>query len=336
MTTIYEIAEKTGFSPSTVSRALSNSGYCSPKTKAIVLEAARQLNYIPSSAGRALKSKQTKRILFCIPDIMNPFYFEMIRGTTDVLDKHGYYSMLCYTKHELAEELKFLRLLAEQYGDGMIMVSFNFNETNMEAIRRSPYPIVTTNPYAEQTDDDQYDTVYVDHTQAMYLATEHLISLGHREIALVIGQLDEQTGRERAAGYRACMDDHGLAYDEGNFIIGDYTKASGERAAEMIHSSEKAFTAIVAANDLMAVGLMAYFMKMKIRIPEDYSLISLDNTDYAQTVNPPLTSVDMKQYEIGSQAAELLMERIQGKREERKALKIKPELMIRESTKALP
>lgn len=335
MTTIYEIAEKTGFSPSTVSRALSNSGYCSPKTKAIVLEAAHQLNYIPSSAGRALKSKQTKRILFCIPDILNPFYFEMIRGTTDVLDKHGYYSMLCYTKHKLKEELKFLRLLAEQYGDGMIMVSFNFNEKNMEAIRNSPFPIVTTNPYQDSTADENYDTVYVDHTQAMYLATEHLVSLGHREIALIIGDLNEQTSRERADGYRACMDAYQLPYDDSNFFIGDYTKESGERAAKQLLKSEKQYTAIVTANDLMAMGLMIHFAKVKIRVPDDYSLISLDNTDYAQTLHPALTSVDMKQYAIGSQAAEFLMERFRGERTERKVEKITPELIIRDSTKAL-
>lgn len=336
MTTIYEIAEKTGFSPSTVSRALGDTGYCSPKTRAIVRQAAEELNYIPSAAGRALKSKMSKRILFCIPDIMNPFYFEMIRGTTDTLDKYGYYTMLCYTRHNLKEELKFLQLLAEQYGDGMIMVSFNFNEKNMAAIRKSPYPIVTTNPYHKSQADDRHDTVYVDHIKAMYIATEHLITLGHKRIAVIIGDLSEQTSRERAGGFRQCMTDYGLSYTDNDFYLGDYTKNSGEIAASRMLATDQRYTAIVAANDLMAMGVLTCFANRGIRVPEDYSIISLDNTDYARTVNPPLSSVDMKQYDIGSHAAELLMERIQEKRSHRVVEVISPELIVRESTKAYP
>jgi DNA-binding LacI/PurR family transcriptional regulator len=334
-TTIYDIAKATGFSASTVSRALNGTGYCNPQTKAKILEAAHALCYSPSNAGRALKSQRSNRILFCIPDIMNPFYFEMIQGATDVLNRHNFHCMLCYTQHSEAEELKYLDLLSEQYGDGMIMVSFNFSEAITEKINHAYFPVVTTNLVPKPHTDDRFDTVYIDHIWAMYLATQTLIDKGHRHIALAVGDTDEQTGRERLRGFGDCMKANGLPYSDKNIFIGDYTIASGKKIAQDILSAKDRFTGLVSANDLMALGIVSQLQAQGLSLPSDLSIVSLDNSEYADAVHPGLTSVDMKQYEIGKTSAQLLLERIFDQRHSRKVVRLEPGLVQRQSVKVL-
>ncbi len=338
-TTIYDISKATGFSPSTVSRALNNSGYCDPATKEIIVIAAKELNYRPSNAGRALKLKRSNRVLFCIPDILNPFYFEMIRGTTEYLDENSYYSMLCYTQHDKQKELKFLNLLSEQYGDGLIMVSFDFNEELVEHIRKTDSPVVTTNNVPSRKKDDTFDSVYIDHTQAMYIATEHLIELGHKNIAVIIGNPSEQTTQERFKGFASCMSENNLDYHEDNIFYGNYTIDSGKALArEIVQRNERRdlpFTGIVSSNDLMSMGVVSTLQQHGYSIPKDFSIVSLDNTDYADAIHPGLTSVDMKQYQLGQISSQLLIEKIEGKRSGASVIRLEPRLVVRESTRKI-
>ena len=330
---IYEISKITGFSPSTVSRALSHTGYCSEKAKKIIISTAEEIGFRPSSSARTLKSNRTNRILFCIPDICNPFYFDMIRGANNVFDQHGVYSMLCYTKHSLKEELKFVDLLMEHQGDGMIFVSFNFCDENIRAIQKSGRPTVLTNLYETPNQQQNgFDCVYVDHTKAMYIAAEHLIQQGHRDIALIIGSLEEQTGKERAAGFFSAMEKYGIPAGPGNLFLGDYTKESGCQAAQKVLAGERRFTAIITANDLMMVGAVGACTEKGVSIPQDLSVVSLDNTDFATAIYPRITSVDMMQTAIGETAASLLMERIELGREYPKIVRLEPQLIVRDSS----
>lgn len=330
---IYQISKITGFSPSTVSRALSNTGYCSDKTKKIIISAAEEVGFRPSSSARTLKSSRTNRILFCIPDICNPFYFDMIKGANNVFDQHGVYSMLCYTKHNLDEELKFIDLLMEHQGDGMIFVSFNFCDKNINAIQKSGRPTVLTNLYeAQNQEQNDFDCVYVDHIKAMYIAAEHLIQQGHHNIALIIGTLTEQTGKERAAGFFSAMEKYGIQAGPENLFLGDYTRESGYRAAQKILSDNRHFTAIITANDLMVVGVVTACTERGISIPLDLAIVSLDNTDFSTAINPHITSVDMMQTAIGETAASLLLERIELERTYPKTVRLEPQLIVRDSS----
>lgn len=332
---IYHIAEITGFSPATVSRAISGSGYCSDKTRAIIQKAAKEIDFQPSMSARALKSRRTNRILFCIPDICNPYYFNMIRGATDVFDKYGVYLMLCYTRHNLSEELKFINLLMGQYGDGMIFVSFDFNKENIGAIKKCGCPVVLTNLYENKHAGNFFDCVYVDHTRAIYLATEHLICLGHRKIALVVGSPTEQTSRERRKGFETAMQAYNIPYHDSNVFLGDYTKASGEAAGRQLTACPDRFTGVVCANDLMALGVMSACVEQGIGIPNELSIVSLDNTDFTTAVHPQLSSVDMMQYAIGQNAATMLMERINKDRDYSKTIRLEPSLVLHQSTAPL-
>ncbi len=332
MSNIYRIAEQVGLSPSTVARALNGKGYCSEESRQKILKAAEELNYTPTHAARTLKNKRTDKILFCIPDIYNPFYFGMIKGANDIFEKHGYYTLLCHTKHNIKEELRMIETLREKFGDGMIFVSFNFCEKNIKAVNNSGMPIVLTNRYDSPNGDDKFDYVYVDTYKGIQIATRHLIDQGHSRIAFMGGNRKEQTSFERFCGWKDEMEKAGLGFDERLIYDGDYTMESGYACAKRMMESTFVPTGIVTANDLMAIGFIQYCHDHQIKIPEDFSVVGMDNTDLASHLRPGLTSIIMRQEEIGRNAAILLMERILEGRTYKKTVRLEPQLIVRESS----
>lgn len=330
--TIYHIAEKVGVAPSTVSRALSGRGYCSRKTREQVMAAAKELNYAPDNSARMLKTGQTKKIIFAVPDICNPFYFDMINGITQVLERHGYLMILIYTKHSLKEELDAIRNLREKVADGMIMVSFDFREENIRAINELQEPVVLTNKYVSADGKDRFDYVYVDTYIGIKQATSHLISQGMRRIAFLGGSLGEQTGYQRFCGYRDALDEAGLPLTDEFVAESDYTEDGGYQKAKAWLNRPDYPEAVVAVNDLLAIGVMKACEEAGLRIPEDVAIVGMDNLDLASRVYPKLTSVSLKQEEIGRKAAELLIDRLQGNRRSRQEIKLHPELIVRSSS----
>ncbi|HIW74633.1 MAG TPA: LacI family transcriptional regulator [Firmicutes bacterium] len=331
MSNIYEIAKKTKLSPSTVARALSGRGYCSQKARELVLKTAKEMNYVPSQAAKTLRSNITNKILLCIPDIYNPFYFRMIQGVSDVCEKYRYRTILVSSNHCAEKEMQTVDSMREKYADGLIMVSFNFTEPLVERIKRCAVPVVLTNFFEDYSEKSNFDCVYVDHIKATYLAANHLIRRGHRDVVFVGGSREEQTGRERLSGYIKALEANGLSFREEYFLTADFRRGlARDRFREFLESG-RPVSAVVTANDLMGVGVADVCHEKGLRIPADLSLVTLDNTDFCTCVYPNLTSVDMKQETIGAMAAELLFERIRGHREFRKSLLIEPELICRES-----
>lgn len=334
MSNIYQIAEKTGLSPSTVARALNGRGYCSQKSKEIVLAAAKELHYRPVAAAKTLKNKITNKIMLCIPDICNPYYFKMINGINQVLERQGYYMILSYTNHKLDKELQAISSLSERITDGLIMVSFDFNETIMKAIHESDMPVILTNLYESYDQEENFDCVYVDHTKASYIATNYLIKNGHRKIAFLIGDTGEQTGRERLLGYKRALENARIQFKQDLVIEADYTKEGGAGAVRQFLDRDIQFSAVVACNDLMGIGCMDVLRSKGINIPEDVSIVTLDNTDYCTCAYPKLTSVDMMQEQIGQNAAEMIMERIKEGRIYKKIIVLEPGIIERDSVVA--
>lgn len=331
--TIYHIAERVGVSPSTVSRALSGRGYCGKETKAKILKAAQEMNYAPDNAAKILKMRRTHKIIFAVPDICNPFYFDMINGINQVLEEHGYLMILFYTKHSLEEELKAIQNLREKVADGMIMVSFNFCEENIQAINAIQAPVVLTNQYVSKEGRDRFDYVYVDTFEAIRLGTGHLIEQGIRRIAYVGGSLSEQTGYQRFCGYLEAMREAGLPLDDRFVAESDYTENGGYASARKWLEQPDRPEGIVAANDLMAIGVMKACEEAGLRIPEDVSVVGMDNLDIGSRVYPKLTSVALMQEEIGRQAALMLMKRLEGPPPAGNGqVKLLPKLVVRHSS----
>lgn len=331
MSTIYDIAQETGFSPSTVARALSGKGYCSERAREIIQQAAHRLDYAPVQAAKALKNKLTKKVMFCIPDMYNPYYFSMIEGANQTLGKHGYYMVLAHSEHSKSRELGFVEVLRERIVDGIILGSFDFYPGLVKAVQHAPVPAVLTALY-EGGGSDGLDCVYVDQIKAVYIATAELIRLGHKDIVFLGGAAQELTGRERQAGFRQALEDNGLEFDPGMAVVSDFTRAGGEAAFRDFLKKKRPFTGVVACNDLMAFGCMNVCRDMGLRIPRDVSVVSLDNTDFCCCTVPMLSSVDMMQFQLGSNAAQLLLERIEGRRDYKKAIALEPMLVARGST----
>lgn len=331
MPSIYEIAKAAGLSASTVARALRGTGYCSAEKKEKILSIAREMNYIPSHTARCLKSNRTNKILFCIPDIENPFYFGMIHGVSSVLEEYDYLPVLCPTRGEIQNELKMLRNLQEGYGDGMVFVSFDFSPQNIEVVNSCNKPVVLTNFYQSPTGKDQFDCVYPDTRRGISMACRHFLGMGLTRIGYIGGNADKQTGRERFEGYLDAMRTAGVPIDQHLLGQGDFSRASGERVmAEMI-KQQHIPEALVIANDLMAVGAYRVCQEYGLRVPEDIAIIGMDDSDLAECMN--LSSVTMQEEKIGLEAARLLMERILEGRQEKKIICLQPRLVIRASSK---
>lgn len=329
---IYKIAEITGYSPSVVARALRNTGYCSAEKRKRIQEVAEQIHYHPNQAARSLRSNKTKQVLFCIPDICNPFYFKMIDGVLHVLEQHGYNAMLYPSHKSLEREKQMIQRYKAHYYDGIIFVSFDFCEENIREIREAGVPTVLTNQYADQKADDMFDYVYSDHRAGMELAVAHLIEKGCRDIAILTGDIRQQTSRERYEGYCDALRKNDMPVREEYLLNGDYTIEDSYRVFSEFMESGHSIDGIVTANDLAAIGVLRYCSERGISIPEQLKIVSFDNTDYAIIARPTLTSVDLKQYEIGEAAAELLIDRLENGRSAPKNRFLQPQLIEREST----
>lgn len=296
------------------------------------MKTAKEMNYAPDHAAKMLKTKKTEKILFAVPDICNPFYFDMINGINSVIEEYGYLLILFYTKHSLNEELRAIQTLRERYADGMIMVSFNFCEKNINAINMLNAPVVLTNKYESPEGGDQFDYVYVDTYAAVKEAAKHLLEQGIRRIAYVGGDVKEQTGFERFCGYRDALTEAGLGIDERYRIESDYTESGGYLAGQRLLALDEPPRAIVAANDLMAIGIMNACEDAGLSIPGDVAVTGIDNLDLSTRVRPKLTSVSMMQEEIGRNAARILMSRMLGEPVRERAVRIVPRLVVRESS----
>lgn len=187
MATIYDIAKETGFSASTVARALNGKGYCSATAKEIILRAAEELNYVPFQAAKTLKNNITKKVMMCIPDIQNPYYFAMIHGATQVLEKSGYNILLSYTMHSPGKELEVLDSLRGHFVDGVIFGSFNYTPKLARALQDTGLPAVITSYYKSPDNLQAYDCVYVNQPEAGWTATSYCLRYGHSRIAFVGG-----------------------------------------------------------------------------------------------------------------------------------------------------
>ncbi len=335
MVTIYDISKKTGLSASTVVRALNGTGYCSQSAKAAILNAAQELGYVPHQAAKALKSNITQKVMLCIPDIMNPYYFAMIQGVTQTLERYGYNIILGYTMHSPQKELEVLESLKGRYVDGLIFGSFDYTPSLIHAIQSTGLPTVITSLYEYSQNQDFYDCVYINQPRAAWIATEHCLENGHTRIAFLGGDVKEQNTRERLEGYSKALEEASLSVDKSLVINADFTREGAYHAFHSFIKHGGQCTAVVACNDLMGVGCMNACRELGLDIPHDISIISLDNTDYCLCTNPAMTSVDMMQGQVGEEAARCIMNRILEKRNFQKNTAFSPMLIVRNSVRKI-
>ncbi len=307
MTTISDVARKAGVSPVTVSRVINKTGNVSVSTEQRVEQAIADLGYVPSGVAQSLRSKRTRSLALIVPDIENEFWTTVARGVEDAAQSWGYSVLLCNTDENPAKQQRYLDVVIGQRVDGVIIAPYDSDAKNVSKLRSHDVPTVVIDRRINGWD---VDTVACDSVAGARALVQHLISLGHRHIAMITGPAGTTTADDRVAGYRIALAEAGLPFDERLIRYGEFRIPSGEHQMHVLLDSGLQPTAIFAANNVIAVGVIAALEKRGLRVPHDIALVCFDDLPHSSAVFPFFTVAAQPVYEIGVNAAQLLLSRL--------------------------
>ncbi len=325
---ISDVARESGVSIFTVSAVVNNKSHVGKNLRERVEEAIRKLNYRPNLIARSLIKQKTQTIGMIVPDIVNPFFPMVVRGAEDAAQKQGYNLLLCNSDDTLAKEETAIELLLSKRVDGILLTKAagEFSSSLSQMIKEVNIPFVLvmrTYPHLTK------DAVISDDYQGAYEAVCHLARSGRRRIGLISGPLKISNAKERWRGFRDALEEKKLPYEPELVVEGDYRIESGFRAGHALLSHRP--DGIYVANHLMTIGLLRAVDEMGLQCPEDFGLVSFDDYPWLSVFRPRLTTVELPKHQLGSEAAELLIQRIGGNHGKPVLKKLLPELRIRES-----
>jgi LacI family transcriptional regulator len=329
MTTIRVVAETAGVSYATVSHVINNTRYVAPETRARVLAAMEALNYQPNAVARSLRQGKTNTIGLVLPDIANPFFSEISRGIADEAFEKGYSVFLCNTELDMQRELFHVNVLSNNQVDGIIFVAAGDQADSLDFLLHRKMPLVMIDRNVPNV---EADVVLTDHQLGGFLATRHLLELGHTRIACIAGPPSISPSSERITGYRKALEQAGIVPDDDLIIRGDYHPQTGMDITQTILHIHPRPTAIFALNDLMAIGALRALAEAGYVVPRDMAVVGYDDLEIARFINPPLTTIAQPKKEIGRQAVNLVVERMSSKNRPPSRLVLPPELIVRRST----
>jgi LacI family transcriptional regulator len=329
--TIREVALRAGVSYQTVSRVINNSPDVAEATREHVLRVIAELDYHPNAQAVSLSRNRTDIVGIIVDTVTSTFFAQTIDGVAQALRRRGRFMLLATvedaTQFDVIDTLQRSRRI-----DGLIIVLPLANSLSLSHLTSSRVPIVHVDL---QYDMDVYG-ITVDNYHGAYLATEHLISLGHRRIGIITGRRDIPVGQLRLDGYKAALRDHDIPFDPALAACGDFSFASGVAGAERLLALDPRPTAIFACNDLMAIGTLHVATRNGLRIPADLSVIGFDDTPEAALACPPLTTMRQPLHAMGEMAADLVCRLIDGEQPEHMRATVKTELIVRSSTGCVP
>ncbi len=310
-----DVARLAGVSRTTVSLVLNDVPHAriAPETRRRVLEAARQLGYRPNAAARSLVRQQamTLGLILCHPPAhvyTDPFLPQVLLGITGALQKTEY-RLLLETVAEPTPGEDYLDLAREKRIDGFIISGPRVDDMALRRLHGEGVPIVLLG----HLPDLDIPSVDVDNVRAAYTAVAHLIRLGHRRIGIITnGPLHYTASQERLAGYRQALAKHGLPYDPALVVEGNFTAESGEEAMKHLLGLHPRPTAVFVASDTVALGALVTLRHEGIHVPTEMALVGFDDIPLAAYVDPPLTTVRLPAYELGREAARLLLALVAG------------------------
>ncbi len=311
--TIKELAKELGVSKSTVSRALRDSSEIGEATKQRVLDLARARNYSPNPIALSLLNNRTYTVGVIVPDIANPFFSSVIGGVEEVAYSRGYHVMI-YQSHESYErEVASTRHIATRHVDGLIIsiASGTVEYEHFRELKENNIPIVFFDRAAEEI---RTHKVLVDDYNGAFQATEHLIEEGCTKIAHIAGPQNLSIGRNRARGYLDALGKHGLPVREEWMVHCEFSQADGEELAYQLMALRERPDAIFAASDRIAIGVHTALRKLGYRMPEDIALMGFSDLAISSLLDPPLSTMIQPTFEMGQQAAVLLLELIESKK----------------------
>lgn len=329
-TTVIDVARVAGVSASTVSRILNGTARVADSKRAAVEEAIRRLDFRPNLSARSLKMGTTMTVGILAQDIESPFFTRAMRGIEEGLADSGYAPIIVSGHWNAVEEAQRIRLLMARRIDGLVILTGHLADEQIAEFARHQ-PIVVTGRKLRH--DHNLVATWLDQIEAGYLATRHLLSLGHRRIAHIAGPRDHADAVDRLAGYHRAHEEANLTPDPALVTQGDFLESGGLLAMNRLLDSGAPFTAVFAANDQMSYGARMALYRRGIRVPDDVSIVGVDDLPASAYVTPPLTTVRQPIYEIGLFAARALLHML-GQRVE--PVDVPPlELIVRETTRRL-
>jgi len=331
--TLKDIARETGYSVTTVSRALNDYDDVSPATKALIRRAAERLGYHPNVTAQRLQRRRTDTLGFVIPTFgprfSDPFFSEFLAGIGNEASAHGY-DLLVSTRAPGPEEMEaYRRLVRGKQVDGLIIVRTRRYDKRIAYLLDVGFPFVA---FGRTDLGLEHPFVDEDGRAGLAMVVQHLIDLGHRRIAYITADPDLMFAHLRMQGYRETLARNGVPLDETLIVEGDLTQRSGRQATYRLLDLPQPPTAIIAANDLMALGAMAAIQERGLRVGTDIAVAGFDDIPLAEHSHPPLTTVRQPIYQIGKMVCQMLIRLLRGEALEQTQVILQPTLVVRAST----
>jgi LacI family transcriptional regulator len=332
--TIRDVAARAGVAPITASRALNNSGYVSEDARARVEKAAAELKFVPNMLARSLRSQKTHTLALVVTDIANPFWTTVARGVEDVANAAGFHVIFCNTDESEAKQERYLSMLLRRRVDGVLLVPATSSGAAVRMLQAQRVQVVVLD---RRVPGSAVDVVRGASTDGARRLTQHLIELGHRRIAIFSGPESVSVSRERVAGYTQALAAAGIEADPSLVYHGPFTVEGGFAMAQaLLARPALQATALFAANNFIAIGVLRALREAGLRVPEDISLVVFDDLPDTYTWEPFLTVAAQPAYELGKTATTLLLQRLaepaQGEPQE---IVLPTELIVRASTRAV-
>ncbi|MCD6013943.1 MAG: transcriptional regulator, LacI family [Solirubrobacterales bacterium] len=332
--TLKDVARRAGVHPGTASRALNaeTRELVNGETAERVLAAAEELGYRPNPIARGLKTSRSYTVGVLIPDLTNPLFPPIVRGIQDRLEEAAYTPLIVNTDNDPDRERADIEAMRARQVDGLITATARRDQGLPAGLERLSLPVVLVN---RRLEDGARPSVVADDRKGIGLAVEHLLSLGHRRIAHLAGPQELSTGHLRHDGFIEAMRAAGIDPDPELVLVGTaFIESEGERLCNELLDRELEVTAIVAGNDLMAVGCYDVFVERGIDCPGEISVVGYNDMPFVGWFSPPLTTVHLPHYEIGARAAGLLLDQLRDPEIEPAQVLLEPELVVRGSTAA--
>lgn len=328
--TIKDIAHRAGVSIATVSRVFNKTQNVREKTAKRVLKAAEELNYFPNKVARRMRVKSQDSLIIglILTDMGNPFFSELARGVEDVAYQNKQATLICNTDENPEKEHFYIDSMLSEKASGIIIAPTAGNVDFLNRLKSQNYPIVCVDRYPEGLN---IDTVTTNNERGAYLAIKRLIELGHKKIGIICGIKGISTTEGRLDGYKKALKEFGIPVDKELIIYKNYKETGGREAMKELLSLNSLPTAVFSTNNLMTLGCFEEMYEQDVRIPQDMAIIGFDDMSWSMALNPPLTAIKQPSYELGVNAAELLIKRLNDTKRNTMNMVLNPELVVRQS-----
>ena len=327
--TIEDVAQLAGVSIATVSRALNEPGKVADSTRRKVIEAVAQTGYTTNAMARNLRTRRSNMILILAPDVGDPNFSNILVGLETEASKRGYGVLIGNTRHDPTRETDYLRFISSNQTDGIVLLTGHlpFGLAQEHPAARLPPMVAVNEPIANAA----IPFVGVDNVEAARVATDHLISQGHRDIAFIGQSTGRTVAKLRETGFRIAMQAAGLPVEPSFVLEADGTTESGRAATERMCVRDRLPSAFFCVNDATALGVIIALTARGYDLPRDFSIMGFDDISFASFVTPSLTTMKQPRLRIGEASMDLLLAMLEGEAPSRREILLRAELILRNS-----